>query len=732
MGQKREMKAQLQSATKLRLQGLDQFKWQRRKVWQQFRTKWSECLAKMEPWRTSLKTIEGNFGTGVVAYFLFLRWLILLNLSIFTLILIFIILPQILLPDPEPKGCDRQNDSNSTECCHENYRHRNAYTSNSSFWDFFQGTAYLEKTYLFYGNYTNKTFTYDTASDLNVNQTDVDRSDFSYDLPLAYVTVSIACLLLSLIAIVRSVALEFRDRMVENEGQFYRYCNLIFGGWDFCIHNEKSAYIKHKALYNEIKGLLQARRLEFERCNRTKEVMCKLIMIRVFVNIIVCVILLLAATLIKELFTRSLADFDSNFKPELAVCAGSNNATEWSGQNADNTIQHLFYEFLPYIAIVCMNVLVPLIFNYLVQFEQYSPMFVVKINLLRTVFLRLSSLAVLLTRFLYVIEHRLITNCDCSILQGETSRLLCWETYVGQQFYKLLVLDFISHIFVTFCVNFPRAFIARHINTKFARFIGEQEFELSKHVLDIIYSQTICWLGMFYSPFLPAIAMILHFFMFYIKKFSCLINSKPSTILYRASRSNSLFMVVLLISFVLAAIPIIYAITEITPSRSCGPFRGLRSAWEAVIITYGTLPDIFQKAIRFFGTAGFAVPCFIFLVLLLYYYHAVSAANKHMVEVLKNQLVLEGHDKQFLLNRLSAFLKQQQEIHKRMKQVEQQQQQNHPPPLLPRSTAIGGSGCSNVDIVNSSGSAHNRDHSRDFKDKDHRERISRNDVRETE
>ncbi len=41
-----------------------------------------------------------------------------------------------------------------------------------------------------------------------------------------------------------------------------------------------------------------------------------------------------------------------------------------------------------------------------------------------------------------------------------------------------------------------------------------------------------------------------------------------------------------------------------------------------------------------------------------------------MVEVLKNQLVLEGHDKQFLLNRLSSFLKQQQEYQKKVRQAE--------------------------------------------------------------
>jgi len=34
-------------------------------------------------------------------------------------------------------------------------------------------------------------------------------------------------------------------------------------------------------------------------------------------------------------------------------------------------------------------------------------------------------------------------------------------------------------------------------------------------------------------------------------------------------------------------------------------------------------------------------------------------SNKKMIVVLRKQLVLEGHDKQFLLNRLSAFIKQQ-------------------------------------------------------------------------
>lgn len=708
MAQKREMKAQLQNATKLRLQGFDQFKWQRRKVCQQFQAKWSEWLIKMELWRKSLKTIEGNCGTGVVAYFHFLRWLILLNLSIFILILIFIVLPQVILSENQEAhtpACNDAHEINSTECCYQDYLKHNA--PNDVILGLFQGKRFMEKTIMFYGRYANKVFgthidtghnhnnstsssTVDTPninddelasnftsllslslssdengmpSTVSKNFLDLSNVQFYYNLPLAYLSINVVFLLMSLVAIVKSVSREFKDRMVEGEGQFYQYCNLVFGGWDCCIHNEKSAHIKHKALMNEIKGLLQTKRLELERFNRPKELMFKLVMIRLMINAIVCIILLVAAWIIFISINYSLETYVHHF-PQSNDTGSDPNLSDIGNIDLDKLFESLLMEFLPYITITSMNFLVPLLFNYLVQFEEYSPMFVIKITLLRTVFLRLSSLGVLLSRF-----HHLVTskykqsNTEC---HSDYGPLQCWETFVGQQFYKLLVVDFVTHVFVTLFINFPRAMMARHINTRFTRFIGEQEFELSKHVLDIVYSQTICWLGTFYSPFIPATAVVLHFGMFYVKKFACLINSKPSAILYRASRSNSLFMLVLLLSFTMAVIPIVYAAAEIMPSRACGPYRGLGSVWEAAINAFRELPVYCQKIIFFFGTATFAVPCFVALILFLYYYYAVSAANKHMVEMLKNQLVLEGHDKQFLLNRLSSFLKQQQDYQKKM------------------------------------------------------------------
>ncbi|KAG8039273.1 hypothetical protein G9C98_003580 [Cotesia typhae] len=643
MAQKIQLKRQLQNATKLRLQGFEQLKWQRRKAWQQFKARMKETYAKMELWSTSLKKIGGNFGMGIVAYFLFIKWLMFLNITLFIVIFTFIILPTIVLVE-EQEPCTG-NSSSSVSCSSEAYW--NSSESANTFVDIMQARGILERTLLFYGVYTNQIY------GKNGNGT-------YYDLPLAYICTIITVTLISLIAIIQSAAKGFKERVVEGEGQFYQYCNLIFGGWDFCIQNEKAAGIKHKALYNEIKAFLEAERLEEERQNRTREERIKLFFVRLIVNLLV--ILVLSACGVFIYFIIELS-FDKVEDP------GSSQAETSSYISIERLVQ-IAYEFLPYICIVGLNIVVPFLFRYLVALEHYNPLFVVRLTLFRIVFLRLASLAVLLTSFYKKIstpeeddeQPRHMSNAN-------HHRPQCWETFVGQQFFKLYLTDFFTQFLVTFFINFPRSLIARHSENKFIRFIGEQEFDLPRHILDIVYSQTICWVGMFFVPILPLISTIGCFFLFYIKKFSCLVNSTPSSQVYRASRSNSLFMFVLLVSFILAISPVAYSIAEIEPSKSCGPFRGLHTVWELIIQTFLRFPEWIRRTLFFLGTAGFGIPAFIALSLLLYYYHAVSDANKHMVVVLKNQLVLEGHDKQFLLNRLSAFIKQQQEQSKYQEQA---------------------------------------------------------------
>ncbi|XP_066585313.1 transmembrane channel-like protein 7 isoform X2 [Prorops nasuta] len=627
MAQKIQLKNQLQSATKLRLQGFEQLKWQRRKVWQQLRTRVKEIYSKIELWNNSLKNIGGNFGMGIVSYFLFIKWLMYLNIALFCTVFFFIVLPTIILI-PQEEVC-LANNTFSTACCSK------LYWNNSEIGSIINGNNILEYTLLFYGVYTHKPY----CSDIN---------SINYNLPLAYICTIISIFIISLVAIVRSAAKGFKERVVEGEGQFYQYCNLVFGGWDYCIQNDKSASIKHKALYNEIKRFLETERIEEERQNRTKEEATKLFFIRILVNLLVITILFACGAFIYYIIEFSFNNVNSYTSAQLYT-------THYISMN---TVIQFLLEFLPYICIVCLNATIPFLFRYLTSLENYSPSLVVRLTLFRTVFLRLASLGVLLTSFYEIISSKIPEN-ECT--NNDSKRPLCWETFVGQQFFKFYITDFFVHFLMTFFVNFPRSLIAKHFENRFLRFIGEQEFDLSKHALDIVYSQTICWIGSFYAPLLPLVAVIGTFFFFYIKKFACLVNSAPSSKIYYASRSNSLFMFILLLSFILSIIPVGYSIAEIMPSKACGPFRELSSAWSLITMTFSNFPTWLQTILFFIGTVKFGLPAFIVLSLSLYYYYTVFTANKHMVTVLKNQLILEGHDKQFLLNRLSAFIKQQQD-----------------------------------------------------------------------
>nr|XP_023027754.1 transmembrane channel-like protein 7 [Leptinotarsa decemlineata] len=617
MSQKKEMKIRILNEPNLRLQGYEQFKWKRRKIWGQFESRMREFFQKTGLWKGSMKHIEGNFGTGVVAFFLFLKWLFILNLSIFIFIFLFITLPTILLDYDKCK-----NNPNTSYCCSEDHLNETV-SENNILVDLVQGTGFLECTILFYGFYGNETVTYMSG-----------QTPMYYNIPLAYIFIIPICFMISMIAIIRSAAKGFKERLIEGEGQFYHYCNLIFGGWDYCIDNEKSAKMKHKAIYSEIKASLETEKMKEEKLSRTTQEWYKIYFCRIVVNSVVVAVLAGCGCLVYILFEESTAQL--------------NNQTDLS------KFEQLFFQFLPSLSIVSLNMIIPVLFKFLISFEKYTPPAEIKYSLIRTVFIRLASLVVL-----YASLWREVGCKNCKV---------CWETFVGQQIYKLLLTDFAVHVFLTLIVNFLRSLLAKHIENKMVKFFCEQTFDLPRHALDIVYTQTLCWFGIFFAPLLSLLAAMIFFILFYIKKFACVVNCKPNNVIYRASKTNSMFMFVLLVSCIFVIFPLAYVSFKLEPSRNCGPFRDQTFVWDLVGNLFSYTPMWIQSIFYFFSTAGFGFLCFIVIVLILFYYRVVNSANRHLVEVLKNQLVLEGHDKQFLLDRLSLFIKQESQKRTRSEQ----------------------------------------------------------------
>ncbi|KAH0631901.1 hypothetical protein JD844_019800 [Phrynosoma platyrhinos] len=229
---------------------------------------------------------------------------------------------------------------------------------------------------------------------------------------------------------------------------------------------------------------------------------------------------------------------------------------------------NLLVQYLPSMVITVANFVAPLIFSMIIRAEDYSPGFEIRLTLIRCVFVRLANIGVLLVSLWIRIKSCADEKCEVC---GYNYQLYpCWESRVGQEMYKLMIFDFIIIFAVTVFIDFPRKLMVTHCSVKAFRWCGLQEFAIPDNVLEIVYGQTICWIGTFYCPLLPAIATIKYFIVFYIKKVSLMHTCKPSTRPFRASSSNFFFLVVLLIGLILAFIPLGLSMTRYDRESNMG------------------------------------------------------------------------------------------------------------------------------------------------------------------
>ena len=82
-------------------------------MWQKFKYQLRKGRQIFDLWSSHLTIIEGCFGTSVASYFIFLKWVLLLNIPIFLLTFGFLVIPQILYRyyQLEPSGYDGNEES---------------------------------------------------------------------------------------------------------------------------------------------------------------------------------------------------------------------------------------------------------------------------------------------------------------------------------------------------------------------------------------------------------------------------------------------------------------------------------------------------------------------------------------------------------------------------------------------------------------------------------------------
>ncbi|KAL4624511.1 nodal modulator 1-like [Arapaima gigas] len=549
-----------------------------------------EILSALQLWRGDIHVIEGMFGTGILSYFSFLRFLVLLNFVIFLLMFGFVMLPIIV----------SHTSGNTTFHMYDGkYSALFPVFYISCLFCLVQG--FLEETYLFYGYYKVEAVHFPTMK---------------YNLPLAYVLVTIAYLFLSLVWIVKRSAAGFKQNLIQDEDRFQSFCNKIFAGWDFCITNENAARLKRSSLLYEIKTDLEEERIKQKIADRTRKEKFRMYLLRLVLNLFVVAVL---AACFYCIYKATVLSQESQFVYKLNI------KSLWRKVSA-GFLSSLRQQCLADVSSHCL-------------FCSLTP---------RCVFMRLASIGVLLFSL-----WSQITKCDDSCPCGYNHKLYpCWESRVGQEMYKLMIFDFIIIGTVTIFVEYPRKLIVTYCDCGLAKWWGQQEFAIPHNVLEIVYGQTICWIGTFYCPLLPAISTIKYFIVFYIKKVSLMNNCRPATRPFRASSSNFFFLGVLLIGLALASIPIIVGIAQINSSKACGPFVNYTTSWEVVPKTISQLPQGLSSFLFAISSEAFAVSLFVITCLAMFYLIALAGAHKAVINQLREQLAMEGRDKRFLIQKL--------------------------------------------------------------------------------
>ncbi|XP_029432746.1 transmembrane channel-like protein 7 isoform X2 [Rhinatrema bivittatum] len=582
-------KAQAKPTTKW-----DHWKDSRWKSWKKITDETKEVLFGMQLWRQDIRSIEGKFGSGVQSYFSFLRFLVLLNFVMFVMMFVFVTLPIAI---------SRYNIFNSShvvsfaydtvpECTLYRVAKQGLLYFHKYLIDLLSGTGFLELTYLFYGYYTVEEIHFKTHT---------------YSVPLAYLLVTIAYILLSLLWIVKRSVEGFKQSLVSSEDRFQSYCNKIFAGWDFCITDQNAAELKHSSLLYELKTDLEEERIRQKIAERTRAELFRIYLLRIFLNVIVLAVL---ATCFYCIYKASA------FSQEYQKI----------GLSQETTMVNLLVEYLPSIVITIANFITPNIFQVIVGFEEYTPAFEIRFTLMRCVFVRLASIGVLL-----ITLWTRITSCsteNCSPCGYNHERYPCWESRVGQEMYKLMIFDFIIVCAVTVFVEFPRKMLVTYCSYKLIQLWGQQTFEIPQNVLGIVYGQTICWM--------------------------CLMqNCRPSQKPFRASSSNFFFLLVLLIGLILACGPVAIGIAHIRASKACGPFVTFNTSWEIIPYTVNSFPVGIRNVLYGITSEAFAVPFFVLICLIMFYFIALAGAHKRVVIQLREQLAVEGRDKLFLIRKLS-------------------------------------------------------------------------------
>ncbi|XP_053713644.1 transmembrane channel-like protein 6 isoform X1 [Synchiropus splendidus] len=588
-------------------------------------------LHSLQLWQVALKRVSGRFGTGVLSYFLFLKTLLFFNLFLFLVTGAFLVLPQAVHP---PKLLQERPKFAGLELL--------------------TGAGYFTDTVMYYGYYSNYTLLrgcdHGGKNESDQTSPECEPGRLSYKMPLAYFFTISMSFFITCIILVYSMSKTF--------GQSFRIdkshsilAMKVFCSWDFKVIKGSSVQLMSENICTQIKELLAEvnhKKVTITMCQRLRKLMIHTL------AWLICITCSTACLLGIYYLSEHMHQVRVHLKSDDHLKSPSTDHV-FSSQNLQHSVRFIQDPLvneasllaLP-VVVSLINMLLPGLFYLAAWMEDYeSPSVRTYVAICRNLMLKVSILGVLCYHWLY----RVASN-------PSSIGLPCWETFVGQELYRFLLMDFIFTLLDTLCGEL----LWRVFSEKVLQRRRKPVFDIVRNVLELIYGQSLAWLGVLFTPLLPAVQILKLLLLFYIKKSSVMMNCQAPRKPYRVSQMTTIFITLLCFpSFLGASVCVTYTMWSITPSSSCGPFRELKTMFQAGKIWVQELEKDNPKLSVLASVHTYLVenPFFLFVgagifLIVIYFHIQVVDGQRKIISLLQEQIQNEGEDKKFLITRLQS------------------------------------------------------------------------------
>ncbi|XP_059059177.1 transmembrane channel-like protein 3 [Achroia grisella] len=418
-----------------------------------------------------------------------------------------------------------------------------------------------------------------------------------YDMSFAYFFTMLAVYLLIFTILCYRTAESYRRNFIWAGGaQRLVFSSKVFCGWDCGVVSARAAALHAASLCLEFKELLNERnkkQVQMSRC---------VILWRYLVN-----------TLVTSVVLTVIGGLQYGF---------------WKLLEHQTHVAH--WEILVSLIVTLMVSLCPVVFTFVARLEYYNPRTALYVTLARTWFLDMITLVLLFWFWANPEKH-------------------CWETSFGQEMYRLVLLDAFISLFVLPAIEFIRAlFYNLSVNA------SPPEFNIAYNSLTLIYNQAVMWFGVAFSPLLVVAVAVKLLVLFYVKRECIMRACQPARKVWRAAQTQTVLYILVTLSLFVT----LFAIGSLfmsMPSQKCGPLQQYTRVVE--LVTEGLLHlkhrPTASAVLGFITRPGVIGFLLLFLCVYVYYKRAEANAQASMVGILRQMLLLQAKDKDFLLNAIS-------------------------------------------------------------------------------